>query len=48
MKVLVILTLFSVALGDLPVHCVKHQIKGRWTLELTQPLVKGLYAISMI
>ena len=35
------LLLVKVALADLPVHCLKHQIVGKWTLMLTSPLIKG-------
>lgn len=27
--------------GDLPVHCVKHQIVGRWTIEMGKSKLKG-------
>jgi cathepsin C len=35
------LLLFYFVSADLPVHCVKHQIVGEWTLQLSKPAVKG-------
>lgn len=42
MKRLIILIAFlSLSLADLPVHCVKHQIVGKWTIQMQKPSLKG-------
>ena len=36
-----ILILLTVMRCDLPVHCLKKQIVGDWTLHLTKSMLKG-------
>jgi cathepsin C len=42
MKLLTLLLLTTLALADLPVHCVHHQIKGKWKLFVSEPVLTGL------
>jgi cathepsin C len=35
MRLIIILILVSYTLQDLPVHCLKHEIVGTWTIKTT-------------
>lgn len=37
---LILLLILSVR-ADLPVHCVRHQVVGKWRLEFSEPQIKG-------
>ena len=41
MRLLVLLLLYAIANADLPVHCVHHQIKGKWKLFISEPALTG-------
>ncbi|CAD8136865.1 unnamed protein product [Paramecium octaurelia] len=47
MNKLILLCILTIGLvqADLPVHCMKHQITGKWKMEVSQTKLKGMGAV---